>query len=164
MKPIFDKILQICVIVPNVKEYAKRYNDIFGIGPWKFYTFDDDTTTNMEVNRKPVKYAMKLGLCDFFDVQLELIEPLDDLSIYSDFLKEHGPGLHHIACGTTENYHDTIEKLGKMDIPFVQSGTDAGGMDFGYVDIMRDLGLIVEMYNPPPNFVMPDPEEVYPAE
>jgi hypothetical protein len=163
VNPAFNKILQISVVVPDTKAYAKRYNDLYGIGPWKFMSFNDETTTNMEVNGKPVKYSMLLGLCDFFDnVQLELIEPLDDLSIYSDFLKKNGPGLHHIACATGDSFHNTIDGLAKRDIKVVQSGRDAGGMDFAYVDLMSELGIIVELYNPPPDFVMPAPDSTYP--
>ena len=32
----------------------------------------------------------------YIDKQIELIQPLEGRSIYSDFLQAHGPGLHHI--------------------------------------------------------------------
>jgi hypothetical protein len=35
-------------------------------------------------------------------VELELIQPIEGESIYFDFLREHGPGLHHIRFNIPE--------------------------------------------------------------
>jgi hypothetical protein len=50
MKPMVPKIGQISMIVDNALEYAKRYNDDFGIGPWHFLHFDETNMTGMSVH------------------------------------------------------------------------------------------------------------------
>lgn len=162
MASILKKIVQISVIVPDAKAYAKRYNDLYGIGPWAFTDFTRETTSEMEVDGKPVPYEMRLALCDCLNIQLELIQPLDELSVYAQFLREHGPGIHHIAAETRNGYRQTIAALGEKGNALVQSGKDSGGMEFAYVDMMKDLGLILELTNPPPDFIHPAPDFTYP--
>lgn len=60
-------------------------------------------------------------------MQWELIEPKSDNSIYADFLKEHGPGLHHIALSTKnanskENYEEVMQKMAAQGINEIQGG------------------------------------------
>lgn len=162
MEPLFTAITQVSVIVPDAKAYARRYNDLYGIGPWTFSDFTAETTTEMKVDGQPTPYSMRLALCDCLNVQLELIEPFDELSVYAAFLREHGPGIHHIAVAMRDGYGKTIATLGELGHPVVQSGRDSGGMDFAYVDIMKDLGIVVELCNPPPDFVPPAADFTYP--
>jgi hypothetical protein len=54
MKPMVPKVGQMSMIVDNALEYAKRYNDDFGIGPWHFLHFDETNMTGMSDHGKPV--------------------------------------------------------------------------------------------------------------
>ena len=47
MKPMVPNIGQMSMIVDNALEYAKRYNDVFGIGLWRFLHFDEKNMTGM---------------------------------------------------------------------------------------------------------------------
>lgn len=162
MDPVFSAITQISIIVPDAAAYAKRFTDKYGIGPWTFTDFTDENTTERTVEGKPVPYAMRLALCDALNVQLELIQPLDSLSVYARFLKEHGPGIHHIAVQPAAGFAATLGELAEKGNPVVQSGRDSGGMQFVYVDMMKDLGLVAEICDPPEDFVPPAPDFTYP--
>jgi methylmalonyl-CoA/ethylmalonyl-CoA epimerase len=158
-KPIFTQALQICVVVDDLDTYMKSYNDDYGIGPWLIYDFNKDTVSNMTIHGKKVDYSMKLALCNFLNVQWELIEPTSDNSIYAEFLKQHGPGLHHIALGT-ENYEETIQKLADKGIHEIQGGT-WNNLIYSYLDTSKDLGFIAEIYSVPEGFEFPV-EKTYP--
>jgi hypothetical protein len=45
---------------------------------------------------KPAHWKMRVGFFQIGNLQWELIQPLEGPNIFTDFLKEHGPGLHHI--------------------------------------------------------------------
>jgi hypothetical protein len=95
------------------------------------------------------------------DVMLELIEPLDDDSIYADFLREHGEGLHHVGLDVP-NYANalaTLEGKGVRDI----AGGLYKGVRYAYLSTDRDLGFIGEIFDWPDERVQP-PDRVYPPD
>jgi 4-hydroxyphenylpyruvate dioxygenase-like putative hemolysin len=63
---------------------------------------------------------MKLSLCDIGNVQWELIKPLDDKSIYYEFLKEHSFGLHHVAFAVND-YDETVNYFRQNGIGTLQN-------------------------------------------
>ena len=158
--PIFNKVLQIAVVVKNCDEAVRRYADGYGIGPWSTYEFNPDTVSDMIIRGKHVDYAMRLALCDIGGVQWELIEPKDDKSIYAEFLKEHGEGLHHIAFGV-EDYDKTMKFFTAKGKNVFQGGTWEG-LTYTYLDSREDLGVIAEIYKIVPEFKWPEPVGVYP--
>lgn len=161
-KPVFTKLKQVCIVVDDLDAYMKRLNDEYGIGPWAVLAFNPEVCQDMIVRGKRVDYAMNLGLCDALNVQLELIEPLDDKSHYAEFLKKHGPGLHHIAF-EDQGYDQIMSDLASRGITeILQGGIDEGGMQFTYMDLTKEIGTIVELFNPPEGFIPPPPVRFYP--
>ena len=158
---IVDKILQIGIVVKNAQETAKIYNDKYGIGPWHFCKFDETTTSELEVNGKPCPYKIIIAICVSNNVSLELIEPLDDKSIYHEFLQKHGQGIQHIAINTVDGCDATVKKLVDLVNKVITQGLDETGRRFVYVDCMDDLGLTLEMYKPKTD-AHPKPFAYYP--
>jgi methylmalonyl-CoA/ethylmalonyl-CoA epimerase len=39
-KPLFEKVLQIAMVVEDCDEAVKKWADDYGIGPWKIYEFN----------------------------------------------------------------------------------------------------------------------------
>lgn len=161
-KPIFTNILQIGTVVKDCDATVRKFADDYGIGPWNIYEFNPDTVSNMIIEGKPVKYSMRLALCNIGNVQWEIIQPKDDISLYARFLKEHGEGLHHVAFDT-ENYDEAVEFYRKKGKPVFQGGTWEG-MTYTYLDSLKDLGIIAEIYKLDPDFKWPEPVSVYPAQ
>src|SRR6201990_1318572 len=46
---------------------------------------------------KPADFVEVISLSYLGDMQLELLSPVRGENIYSDFLRDRGPGLHHIC-------------------------------------------------------------------
>ncbi len=55
-------------------------------------------------------FSLKVVFVKFGPVQLELLQPLDDKSVWSKFIAEKGEGIHHVAYGIS-NYDEVIEKM-----------------------------------------------------
>ncbi|HNR13367.1 MAG TPA: VOC family protein [Thermodesulfobacteriota bacterium] len=162
-KPIINKILQIGIVVDDIYSYMKRYNDDYGIGPWLIYDFNNDVVGDMRVHGKRSDYVIKMAVCRFYDVEFELIEPRDDKSDYSDFLKKHGPGVHHIAFDT-DDYDVFMKEMSTRGNAEIQGGHyRPKDIDFSYIDMSKDLGFVGEIYKIPEGVAMPVPtDETYP--
>ena len=140
MKPMYNKVLQVAMVVKDCDEAVKLWADKYGIGPWKIYEFNPDTVNDMIIRGEKVGYAMRLALCDIGGVQWELIEPKDDKSIYAEFLRDKGEGLHHCAFGT-DNYEEAVKFYKDKGLPILQGG-EWEGLTYTYLDSQKDLNLI----------------------
>ncbi len=76
-------------------------------------------------------------------MQWELIEPLDEESIYARFLAEKGGGVHHIAVAA-QNFDETLDMNAKRGNDVVLSG-EFEGFKVAYLGMDRDLGVILEI-------------------
>ena len=159
-QPLFTETLQICVVVRDLEASLKTYVEEYGIGPWEIYDFDPDTVENLEKDGQPVDIAFRIAVTMVGSVQWELIQPLDDRSIYAEFLAEKGEGLHHVAVGV-EGYGEAVQAIEAKGRRVLQSGHYQGAT-FAYLSTDEDLGLITEVYDWPPDLPKQEPDAVYP--
>ncbi len=159
-KPIFTDVLQVAVVVKNLDETVRKYADEYGIGPWAIYDFNPETVRDMIIRDKKENYAMRIALCNIGKVQWELIEPKDDKSIYAEFLRTHGEGLHHVAFAV-EDYDEAMKFFRSKGHKILQGGTWCDFI-YTYLTTEDDLKFIAEIYKPPENFKWPKPDAVYP--
>jgi hypothetical protein len=52
-KPVFNKVLQIAVVVGSCDKAVRKYADVYGIGPWNIYEFNPDTVSDMIIRGNP---------------------------------------------------------------------------------------------------------------
>ena len=105
---------------------------------------------------------MNLGFCFIGSIQIELIEPLDE-SIYTDFYKKHGEGLHHLKM-EVDGYDKTLNLLQSKGIEVVQSGgAHLGKRRYSYLDTKKDISFITEIADGSPDFERPSPDYWYPC-
>ena len=76
-------------------------------------------------------------------VDIELIEPVGEDSVWHEVLAEKGEGVHHIAfqIKDTEGVTAFLDGSG---IPTIQQGHYTGGM-YSYVDSGPQLGVMLEL-------------------
>jgi len=159
-KPVFTKVLQVGIVVRDLEKSLKTYTEVFGIGPWDLHTMDKRNLRDTRLHGKPAEFSMKVAFADLGGVQLELIEPLDE-SIYTEFLRDHGEGIHHIAVASG-NYAETIAYLKGQGIEPVMDGVASSGLGFAYLGTDRALACITEIYDIPADLQLPAPEKSYP--
>ncbi len=150
MKPAFSKFLQIGIIVRNVDEAVKYYEETLGMGPWEvsFMSGENPPATDLTINGEARHDVIsKMAFMHAYGFEFELIEPVGD-SPYKKHLEEFGPGIHHIAVVTADQYDDVLknykEKTGRD--PWIRGVGIGGMMDFSYLDYREEMGLIVETY------------------
>ena len=144
---MFTKVIQIAFVVRDLDEAIKIYSNIYGIGPWKISEISSKTVDDLYKYDDVTDFAYKVAMCDIGDLEWELVQPLDDKSIYSDFLKEKGPGLHHIAFGV-KDYDHAVADLKTKGQKVLSSG-DWKGIRFAHFATEDDLDFVIELFKFP---------------
>ncbi|HEY7603988.1 MAG TPA: VOC family protein [Gaiellaceae bacterium] len=158
-EPIFNGTLQVSVVVPDLDKAMRTYVDDYGIGPWHVYDFNPGNVAGMHEAGRPVQRSWRLALAQVGEVQWELVQPLDEDSVYGRFLAEHGAGVHHIGVAVP-GYEGTISELTGRGHEVLLGGT-YNGVTFAYLSTDRDLGIVTEIFDGAPGEDQ-QPDAVYP--
>jgi methylmalonyl-CoA/ethylmalonyl-CoA epimerase len=76
---------------------------------------------------------------------VEVIEPLDDVSVQGRFLKDHGDGLHHLAF-VVPSIVDQLAAFGVRHADLLADGTITGNeVKWAYVDDGIVPGVVIEL-------------------
>jgi catechol 2,3-dioxygenase-like lactoylglutathione lyase family enzyme len=80
-------------------------------------------------------FVADISLSYVGDMQPELIAPVRDASIYTEFLDHNGLGLHHICveAADTDDFDAALRDAERQGATVVQLGVMPGGMQFAYV-------------------------------
>jgi methylmalonyl-CoA/ethylmalonyl-CoA epimerase len=143
--PVFTDTLQIGFVVRNLDASLRKYVDDFGIGPWEIYEFGPEDANHLHEHGRPVKRSWRLAVAMVGKVMWELIEPLDDQSVYARFLAEKGEGVHHIAV-ETPSFEHAVAEAAQRGRDLVLSG-EFSGIKVAYLPTDGDLGTILEISN-----------------
>ena len=83
----------------------------------------------------PADFVANISLSYLGDMQLELIAPVSGHNVYSDFLRDRGPGLHHICVEADTRRVRCRAGLSRRrnGAPVVAAGVMPGGLRFAYV-------------------------------
>ena len=156
---VFNKVMQVGIVVRDVQASMRKWSELYGIGPWSLYNLGPGKIDNLQVRAKPVNFAMKVALAWIGQVEIELIQPLDKKSIYHEFLKKHGEGLHHLGLGTADGV-GRQSFAGDRNLQPLQSGRWSNET-WTYFDARRDLGFIFEIFQRAggSDFDSPPPDE-----
>ncbi len=115
-KDQFKKCYQIGAVVKDLDRTVKFLTEVFGLGPFRVVDWPPPDRTDIEeyYYGKRVYFRARKAFADMGGVELELIQPIEGESIYFDFLREHGEGLHHIRFNVSElePVFDYIEQNG----------------------------------------------------
>lgn len=155
-------IAQVAIIVPNLEEAVENYWKLFGIGNWHLYTYGRPLVKKMTYHGEPTEYKMRVALSYFGPMRVELIEMVEGDTVYADFVKEHGYGVHHfgVLVDSMEEALAEAEAAGiKMIMDGAGFGLDGDG-HYAYLDTEDKIGVTLELIERPKGRMTP--EKVYP--
>ncbi len=152
-QPVVDtknkKIDQIGIVVKDAHRSARRYSEIFGIGPWVFIDF---AATDVVFQNRGIGDGTSLiraAMANLGKVQIELLQPLYGGGTHAAFLKNRGEGVHHVSFGMVDDHDAAVCALTQKNIHVEMSGLLGGEVRFTYMDTVKDLGTIFEFVKPP---------------
>ncbi|MFC1916684.1 VOC family protein [Chloroflexota bacterium] len=163
---------QVCIVVRDLDKSMKSMWNTFGIGPWDIYirdcnsTRDGESISNMTYHGKPARFSYKVAVTHnkLGGIQIELVQPVEGDNIYSDFLREHGEGTHHLGwyvVDSQEAFAETTRMLEKGGFPCIQS-MRVYAAALAYFDTTKVLNTILEVAWWDPSRSMPAPARVFP--
>jgi methylmalonyl-CoA/ethylmalonyl-CoA epimerase len=141
-KPKLDigSLGQIGVVVRDIEKVVKFYTDHLGIGPWRIRERETETVYRGEKRT----LRMKLAFARLGPLQFELIQPVgDEESLYTEFLKTRGEGLHHLGFNI-ENIEKAVADYQSAGIGVVQGRWAMEG-GFAYMDTEAKGGFCIEL-------------------
>jgi catechol 2,3-dioxygenase-like lactoylglutathione lyase family enzyme len=122
----FDKgIAQVAIIVPDLEEAVENYWKLFGIDDWHFYTYGKPLVKRMTYQGEPSDYKMRVALSYLGPMRIELIEMIEGDTVYADFVKEHGYGVHHFGV-LVEDMGEAIADAEAAGLAMTQDGAGFG--------------------------------------
>jgi hypothetical protein len=138
---------QIGIVVRDLHAMVNTLSQLLGINnfrvmEWPIEGVDPQATYHGE----PGDFKLLLAFATIGKTQIEIVQPLEGKNIYSDFLEEHGPGLHHFRL-TVPDFEERVEGLEANGIKKIASGTGVHvGSEWAYFDTSELLqGVIIEL-------------------
>ncbi len=145
-------LVQIGAIVNDLDATVKAFSEILGLGPFRFVEWPPDRPDIISTYyNEPGKFKFREALIQIGSIELELIQPLEGDNIYSDFLNEHGQGLHHLRFDVNDP-EEFIKKMRHFDIEVIQSGSGTRlDTTWAYLGTENIFGFTVELMNKTPS-------------
>ena len=144
-QPLVTDIVQIGVVVKNVDETIQHYQKILGLYDWHINYVDTrkGLGTEFRIRNKEVDVKAIIAWINIGNVELELIEPQDEESIYAEFLKEKGPGVHHVMLAA-EDYESCKQKFAGDNMPLLAEGK-LQQTECVLFDSQSKMGMVIEI-------------------
>jgi catechol 2,3-dioxygenase-like lactoylglutathione lyase family enzyme len=126
---------QIAWVTHDLDATEMTLTGLLGVKKWVRITDVHFAPDSCSYLGKPADFVASISLSYLGEMQLELIEPVRGPSIYSDFLRDHGPGLHHICVEADSPDHlaATLTAATEHGATVVQQGVMPGGLRFAYL-------------------------------
>jgi len=146
--PAFTETIQVAIVVRDLDAAMRTYVHDYGIGPWEIYAFDPGNVVDLREDGEPVERSWRLAIANVGQVQWELIQPLDEESVYARFLAEKGEGVHHLGVAVPDFDATVAEQAERGN--GVLLGGEYKGIRFAYLATDRDIGVITEIFSGAP--------------
>jgi methylmalonyl-CoA/ethylmalonyl-CoA epimerase len=157
-------VAQVALVVEDLERTVEEYWSRFGIGPWHFYTYQRPFVRRMTRNGQPADYAMRVALANLGPTRIELIEHRSGDTVYAEFTRAHGFGVHHLGV-LVDDMAAAIREAEAAGYRVTMDGAGFGPDDDGhyaYLDTEDGLGTTIELIARPRRRA--PPEKIYPPE
>jgi methylmalonyl-CoA/ethylmalonyl-CoA epimerase len=147
------EFVQIGVVVRDIDRTVKYLTEVFGLGPFRYVTYPPEGREDIQLTfRGEVgHFSHRLAFAQMGPIELELIQPLEGESGLTEFLEEHGEGIHHIRFNTPELEAALDHLAGKGVAPLMGGGGLRPGTQWVHLDTAAQAGFIIELMNVLPN-------------
>ena len=138
---------QIGIVVHDLYAVTQELTRLFGIGPFRIFEWPiAGVEPQGPYNGQPADFRLLLAFVTVGKIQIEIVQPLEGQNIYSDFLRDHGPGLHHFRL-SIPGFEQGVAALIGSGIEKIASGNGVHvGSKWAYFDTTQQLeGVIVEL-------------------
>ena len=140
MQSAGKEIVQVGIVVRDVREAAEKLEKLIGIGPFEIL---DPEYRDLTFHGKVGRFKMRLGLARAGSIQVELMQPLSGETIYQEFAERRGYGLHHLGI-RTDNMEESVKEMEAKGFRVIQSG-NRPGIKWAYLSTEEQTGVVFEL-------------------
>ncbi|MEY8016106.1 VOC family protein [Mycobacterium servetii] len=135
MPPSVHAPTQIAWVTPDLDATETALTGLLGVRKWVRIPGVHFAPDSCSYLGAPADFVADISLSYLGDMQLELISPVRGQNIYSDFLRDSGPGLHHICteADSPEHFDAELARAADRGAVVVQQGVMPGGIRFAYL-------------------------------
>jgi catechol 2,3-dioxygenase-like lactoylglutathione lyase family enzyme len=144
-----QEIDRIGIVVRDAVGTAKRYSEIFGLGPWSFTDLEPVLTTLHGERLGGAPSGVRMAACKLGGIGMELLQPLFGPSCYSAFLEGRGEGIHHLGLRALDNYAQVVTRIGELGLAVEMQAVWPEGQRVTQFGSPSDLGIVFEVSDAP---------------
>jgi methylmalonyl-CoA/ethylmalonyl-CoA epimerase len=134
------EIIQVGILVSDVEQAARKLEKLIGIGPFQIL---EPEYRDLTLHGRPARFKIRIALAKAGPIQIELMQPLSGETIYDEYARRKGYGLHHLAI-RAENMNESITEMKARGFKVIQSG-NRPGTKWAYLDTEEQTGIIFEL-------------------
>ncbi len=148
MSRTLGNIVQFSYVVTDLDAAINHWASIMEVGP--FFVLEHVPYSTCLYRGEPTDIDMDVALAYSDRVQIELVLQRNSApSIFRDFLKQHGEGLHHVGV-ISEDLDADLAHFAQKSVQPVQHGEAENGTRFAYLDTALIPGTMLELFELPP--------------
>jgi methylmalonyl-CoA/ethylmalonyl-CoA epimerase len=106
------KLSHIGIVVRDIDKAIEYYTSVFGLGPFTTEVYD---LKSFIYRGKTASARVKAAIAYSGPVFIELVQVLEGETVHTEFLREKGEGLQHMAF-LVRNLDETLKELAKSGI------------------------------------------------
>ena len=160
LSAFLSDVTLLCLVTPDVGRAVKSCADTLGIGPWEVHDFVPPLQKDTKIAGEALPYTMRVAFAALGGIAWALLEPLSGPTIYANFLKRRGAGVHHAAFAHAgRSYREVIREFERRGFPMTQEGHWC--THYCYFATGRPTHLTLELIESP-GAVLPKPLYRYP--
>ena len=134
------RIDHVAIAVNNLDEAVKNYQKVLNA---------DKVEVEVVENEK-----VRVAMINLEDSRIELMEPTEESSTISKYLKDHGEGIHHIAI-TADNIEQDLSRASAKGMKILgQIRKWSYGRKITFIHPKSLNGVLVELCEAPPDRVL----------
>lgn len=139
----FDGFAQICLVVENIEEVAKKWADIFGVPvpEVEIHGSEPIPSDKLTYRQKPADYKIKFVCIEAGGFVVELTEPIEGESTFKEFLESRGPGVHHLGFQVGGRRDAIVNELEQEKGYDLRTVGYYPGSSWTVIDTEQDLGV-----------------------
>jgi methylmalonyl-CoA/ethylmalonyl-CoA epimerase len=134
------RIDHVAIAVNNLDEAVKNYQKVLNA---------DKVEVEVVENEK-----VRVAMINLEDSRIELMEPTEESSTVSKYLKDHGEGIHHIAI-TADNIEQDLSRASASGIKILgEIRKGSYGRKITFIHPKSLNGVLLELCEAPPDRVL----------
>ena len=137
------KPAHVCYVTRDLERTARNLEKYLGLEP---FARREPELTNKRYYGKPEDFKFRIAFSKTGDMVYELVQAIGGKTIYEDFIKEHGEGMHHLGYEISD-LQKWIEAYRKIGVEPIMSA-DIGGGRFAYFNTPEIIVELIERPQP----------------